>query len=161
MDVSVAIVWSGSGELQYAITSLHDVHNEVVAEENLRTWLARFQLLVENSLDVVYQVDEQGRLTWVSPNITALLGWQPEDLVGRVGLGELTYIHPDDAGPAEAVRHQAAPGTPITLELRLRTEHGEYRWVEASAVFGVDEHGTPTGVGVLRASRDAMRPRRR
>jgi len=150
MDVSVAIVWAESGELEYAITSLHDVHNEVVAEENLRTWLARFQLLVENSLDVVYQVDEQGRLTWVSPNITALLGWQPEDLVGRVGLGELTYIHPDDAGPAEAVRHQAAPGTPITLELRLRTEHGEYRWVEASAVFGVDEHGTPTGVGVLR-----------
>ena len=150
MDISIVIVWSDTGQVQYAITSLRDVHNEVVAEENLRTSLARFQLLVENSLDVVYQVDERGRLTWVSPNVTTLLGWRPEDLVGRVGLGELAYIHPDDTGPAEVVRHKAAPGTPVNLELRLRTDSGDYRWVEASAVFGVDEHGIPTGVGVLR-----------
>jgi len=150
MDVSVAIVWSESGELQYAITSLHDVHNEVLAEEKLRTSLARFQLLVDNSLDVVYQVDENGRLTWVSPNIATLLGWEPDELVGRVSLGELAFIHPEDAEPAEAIRHEAQPGAPVTLELRLRTKSGEYRWVEASAVFGVDEHGTPTGVGVLR-----------
>jgi diguanylate cyclase (GGDEF)-like protein/PAS domain S-box-containing protein len=60
---------------------------DVTAEvENLQTLHAsarHFQVLSENSTDVVAQTDPQGLITWVSPSVTTLLGWETGLLAGR------------------------------------------------------------------------------
>jgi len=66
-----------------------------------------------------------GEVIEMDPELTALLGWQPEEMVGR---SALDLVHPDDHG--ELIEHWAHtlenPGRP--LHLRVRIEHGDKRW---------------------------------
>ena len=41
----------------------------------------RYRLLAENVSDVVVQGSPEGGLVWVSPSVTAAMGWEPADLV--------------------------------------------------------------------------------
>ena len=43
---------------------------------------ARFRALVQGVSDVVAIIDGQGRFTFVSPAVTPMLGFRPEELVG-------------------------------------------------------------------------------
>jgi PAS domain S-box-containing protein len=42
---------------------------------------ARFRLLAENALDVVWTLDPSGRLTYISPSILKQRGWTPEEFM--------------------------------------------------------------------------------
>ena len=147
MDATIVLVWSEAGDLEYAISSLHDVHEQVIVEQELRQSLERFNLLVENSNDVLYQFDANGCLAWITPNVTRLTGWQPEELIGKY---RLEFVHPDDAIAAQAARDEAAAGNLATVELRMQTKDGGYRWLEASAGVTHDASGAIAGVGILR-----------
>ncbi len=148
IDASSALVWSPSGELQYEITSLRDVHEQVLAEEELQESVARFTMLLENSHDVVYQFDDSGRLVWITANVTDLVGWLPEELIGSY---RLDFVHPDDVARADAARQDAAGGGLPSVELRLQTRDGGHRWVEVSTGVGADGEGPAiAGVGVIR-----------
>lgn len=49
----------------------------------LRDSEARFRGLVETTFDWVWEVDAEGRYTYVSPKVKDLLGFTPEDVLGR------------------------------------------------------------------------------
>lgn len=55
--------------------------------------LERFRLLVENSLDLIAEVAQDGRILYLSPNVLTVLGYDPE---ATVGLTIFDLIHPDD-----------------------------------------------------------------
>ncbi len=59
---------------------------------------ARFRALVESSSDLIWEVDADGIYTYVSPKILALLGYTPEEVIGRTPFDLM------DAGEAERVR---------------------------------------------------------
>ena len=55
----------------------------------------------ENSSDVVWQAEVGHTLVWVSDSVRHVLGWEPEQLIGR----GLELLHPDDLETvAEAFR---------------------------------------------------------
>ena len=54
---------------------------------------ARYRLITEQITDVVSCCDAQGILTFVSPSAEALLGYLPEELLGR---DSVVIVHPDD-----------------------------------------------------------------
>src|SRR3954447_2877066 len=88
-----------------------------------------FQALVQRSTDVATVLDEHGTIRFVSSAVTRMLGWRPEDLVGR---DAFTLVPPDDVGLAreklrDAVRH-SGPQQPF--ELRLLRADGSSCWVE-------------------------------
>jgi len=56
------------------------------AEEALRESEARFRSLVEAISDLVWETDTAGRLTYVSPNVSDLLGYLPEEVLGKTFL---------------------------------------------------------------------------
>lgn len=49
--------------------------------------------IFEKSLDIILVCDSQGNLSRVSPSVTAILGYKPEELEGR---NAVNFIHPDD-----------------------------------------------------------------
>jgi|GEM_PF-453299 len=59
---------------------------------------ARFRTLVESSSDLIWEVDANGTYTYVSPNIRELLGYAPEEVIGRTPFDLMP------AGEAERVR---------------------------------------------------------
>jgi PAS domain S-box-containing protein len=53
------------------------------AEAALRESEARFRALVETAFDWIWEVDAEGRYTYASPRVRELLGYAPEEVVGR------------------------------------------------------------------------------
>ena len=48
-------------------------------------------------------LDDRGRILWVSPSLTTLLGWRPEDWVGQIGTQ--FRVHPGRSEAYEANRN--------------------------------------------------------
>ena len=103
---------------------------------------ARFRALAECSADVVLEASPEGMLSWVSPSVTALLGWQPDDLKGRSLFG---LLHPDDLPRAVAAQRRLAAGETLSLDGRVRTSEGGFRWLRSRVCPVVDESGALIG----------------
>jgi diguanylate cyclase (GGDEF)-like protein/PAS domain S-box-containing protein len=108
-----------------------DVTAARAAEAALRESEARFRLLAEHSGDVVVLSDVDGPRQYVSPAAERVLGWRPEELVGRRGI---ELVHPEDLSivrEAEAaMRAGASDGTAC---YRFRRPDNSWLWVEARA----------------------------
>lgn len=52
-------------------------------EQSLRESEERFRNLIETSSDCVWEIDENAVYTYVSPKISDLLGYEPEETIGR------------------------------------------------------------------------------
>jgi len=123
---------------------------EVAAREALRQSEARYRLLAENASDVVFQSDLAGFITWVSPSVTRVLGWEPEEVVG----GHHNVLsHPDDVIDEGATVQEILGGADHgAFDVRLRTRSGDYLAFAMSLhVVPADGADGPTIVGSLRS----------
>jgi len=70
---------------------------QAVAERTakLESAEARLRLILESSGDGLYGVDVEGRITFVNPAVGTILGWRPEQLIGRTSLEMLHHSYPD------------------------------------------------------------------
>jgi PAS domain S-box-containing protein len=62
---------------------LRDVTERRKAEDNLRESEERFRALAENTPDWVWEVDADARYTYASPKIKDILGYAPEETIGK------------------------------------------------------------------------------
>ena len=98
-------------------------------EARARESEARYRLLAEYSSDITVALMKD-RVTYVSPSVTKVLGWRPEDIEGRT-LAE--FCHPDDARGIEAVMQQLSGVPEADYRARARHVDGSHVWVEARA----------------------------
>jgi two-component system, sensor histidine kinase and response regulator len=92
----------------------------------------RFRSLVQNSSDIITILKEDGTINYGSPSIQRILGYQPEDLVGK---NLFAYVHPEDAPTVQSIFSTASQqmGIPITMEFRFIRIDGSWRYLEAIA----------------------------
>ena len=95
-------------------------------------------------VNYVAEAGETGRVLFVSPHITELLGYQPEEWTGNPGIWYRS-VHPDDLEHFSAVESEAPTGSFNTTaaEYRIRTKTGEYVWVVDQGVLVPGENGRP------------------
>ena len=62
-------------------------------EDELKRSEQRFRALIENSSDAIALIDEHATILYASASTTRVLGYTPEEFVGRNGLD---LVHPDD-----------------------------------------------------------------
>ena len=86
----------------------------------------RFQALIDNASDIVAVVDDAGRVSFVSPAASRLLGFPSELMVDHP---VRRFVHPDDLDGAVALLR----GTDQSVEIRLRHATGTYHWFEVQA----------------------------
>jgi diguanylate cyclase (GGDEF)-like protein/PAS domain S-box-containing protein len=135
-----------------------DVTAARAAEAALRESEARFRLLAEHSGDVVVLSDVDGPRQYVSPAAERVLGWRPEELVGRRAI---EFVHPEDVpGVLESHAAMRAGANEDTVCYRLRRPDNSWLWVEACARKYAKDDGPGQYVVVLRdatARKDAER----
>ncbi|KOS18437.1 Cutinase palindrome-binding protein [Escovopsis weberi] len=91
-----------------------------------RNWPAK---VVEELKDILQILDANGRIKYVSPSITGLAGYSPDE-VRDVFLKDL--IHPDDQGVFVAELNESiASGTPLRIFYRLKKKDGSWTVLEA------------------------------
>lgn len=100
--------------------------------------LERFQALVENSPDIISLMDANGEVLYASAATATVLGYQPEELLGRNGLD---LLHPEDRDPTLRVLRKVLeePEWPNRIQARIRQKDGQWRWVESTASNLLDE----------------------
>jgi hypothetical protein len=121
----------------------------------LHTSEQRYRLLVENAADVIAVVDDRGRVTFVSPSVTRVLGYAPEDFIGHV---LLEFIHPEDAKTvASALEEALRRGSSALLTgLRIRHLDGSWRILEGSGARLAEPDGSLSVVATARDITDRV-----
>ncbi|WP_146804461.1 diguanylate cyclase domain-containing protein [Bisbaumannia pacifica] len=128
--------------------------NDITAQKRLEERNAvndrRFQLLVENANDIIYSLTREGRLEYVSPNWSEMLGLDAEAALGQP---LIDFVHPEDR-PAVAAFLGALfdSGTKQQgVEYRMRHGDGDWRWHTSNASPMFDEGGSlTTCMGIAR-----------
>ncbi|MGL4464529.1 MAG: PAS domain S-box protein, partial [Planctomycetia bacterium] len=109
-----------------------DVSEQVRTERSLRESEERFRLLAFNSTDIIARSAPTGEVLFISPACTRLLGWRPDELLGRTRAG---LIHPDDrAATDECMRELMASTTTDSAMISFRhaAKDGRWVWLESS-----------------------------
>ena len=89
---------------------------------------ARYRLMFDAS-DTLAVTDADAVFTYVSPASVPLLGYAPEELIGR-RIAQL--VHPEDRTLARIAQTRITSGTDgETTSLRYRRKDGTYAWIES------------------------------
>jgi PAS domain S-box-containing protein len=125
--------------------TVEDITERKQAEDALARGEAKYRDLVENLNDVIYAVDLNGTITYASAPALEVMGYSPEDLIGR-SFREI--IHPDDLPGLDRRFGEILQGSIRPWEFRYRTKDGETRWAHTSS-RPVFEDGRPVGISGL------------
>ena len=100
--------------------------------------------IVVTSQDWIWEHDRDGRFTFSSDAVRAILGYEPEEIVGR---HVSQYVHPDDLAPLDFAMHTLGPSqrTATNLQARWRHRNGSYRWLERNMLALLGENGQVVG----------------
>lgn len=118
-----------AGDIEGLIGVMQDVTASKRAEETLRQSEEKYRDLVENISDIIYSLDDKGTLTYISPAVRAIGGYDPSELIGK-SFEELIL---DEDLPALRERIQRVfSGTTETQEFRAITRSSEVIWLRGS-----------------------------
>lgn len=102
-------------------------------EELLRGSERRFRSYIEHASDGLTVFGRDGRITFAAPSVERLLGFPPEQIVGK---NYRDFVHPEDLGivaaAIEALR-SSAHGQPFTFRVRHRS--GSWIFIEGTTTI--------------------------
>jgi diguanylate cyclase (GGDEF)-like protein/PAS domain S-box-containing protein len=107
-----------------------------------------FRSLVEQSVDTIFRMTPACEILYVSPAVRRLLGYDPEELVGKI-VFELIY-EPDRAIAHAAAARSAEPGvdnSPGTQ--RWMHKDGRLVWIEVNGRMVRSESGQPKEIIIV------------
>jgi PAS domain S-box-containing protein len=114
---------------------------------------ARYRSLVQSLPDLVFTCAEDGTITFMSGSVEDVLGWTPEEVVGR-HFGDLMPERPDGGSAGRRFALMAAnPGQALVSRLQLQARDGTIVPVEVAAAAIVRDgrfagvHGSARDVG--------------
>jgi len=109
--------------------NIREVNQRLEASEH------RYRFIVNNSPDIIYMLDDRGRFAFVNERVTGLLGYKPEEILGR-HYSEL--VHKEDLEKARYAFDERRTGLRAShdIELRLLCKDTSlpYRYFESRSI---------------------------
>jgi PAS domain S-box-containing protein len=102
-----------------------------LADNALRKNEEKYRELVDNMDDVIYCVDGEGTISYVSPALESALGYAPDQVIGH---HFVEFIHQDDqARIVQSFERLLAGHRAEPTDYRMLTRSGQIRWTRASS----------------------------
>jgi PAS domain S-box-containing protein len=127
-----------------------DISDRVKADAALRQSEEHFRRLIENASDLISILDAEGVIRYESPAITRMLGYDPDEMIGK---NAFDFLLPEDVeSTLERLQYVVQhPGESVSAEFHFRHRDGSYRSLEAT---GRTLRPDDPSAGVIVNSRD-------
>jgi PAS domain S-box-containing protein len=128
-----------AGNIIAALVFAKDVTKVTQAKTSIENSEKRFRALVENSGDAVAILAPDGKPSYVSPSISAVLGYTQEEAL-QLQLFDL--LHPDDIEVVSQAMQKSLenPGKPVPgATSRIKHKDGTWRWLESTITNMIDD----------------------
>ena len=138
------------GENLGLVGILHDITDRKQAETKLKEAEERFRSLVQNISDAITVIDANGTFRYQSPSMERVLGYEPEELIGR---NVFEIIHPDDLATSREKFSTLRTESGSTRNSQIRGLHrdGSWREIESNSINLFEE---PSVEGIVVNFRD-------
>jgi len=107
------------------------------------SWQA-YRHLADSSIDVVLEADLTTLIGWISPSVEEVLGWHPDELIGR---SAPDIVHPDDMAEvgmlAQALNEQATRVR--AARVRMLRKDGSWLPMQLRGRAALDDDGVVVG----------------
>ena len=129
------------------VVTVRDVSGKKRAEEALRLSEEKYRKIYENVADVIYETDNHGHLTSISPSIEKRGGYRPDELIGRSVIEFFAFPEQYAELDAQITEH----GFVNDFEALLQKKDGSLVFVSVTSHILFDANGQPVATeGVLR-----------
>lgn len=132
----------GKDKKKIDIRSAHESSMGVLEENE------RYRVLIENTYDIVYSIDREGNLTYVSPQARRY-GFDPDELMSQ---NFLNFVHPKDReAMLYSFQKTITEGSEFISQFRIKNKRGRVYWIEEYGRVRQDKTGAVISInGVLR-----------
>jgi PAS domain S-box-containing protein len=130
--------------VRYADGILTDITTRKQSEQMLRRSEERLRSLIESTRDWVWEVDVHGRYAYCSPRVMNLLGYRPEEVLGRT---PFDFMDPEEAQRCRARFASVVKARAPMHNLENSNLHkdGHTVFVETNGLAILGENGVLTG----------------
>jgi len=134
-----------NGDLIGIVEHVKDITDRKGMEEALRRSEERFRQVAENAQDWIWEVDANGLYTYASPGVTKILGYKPEEVVGKKHFYDL--FHPENREEIKKEAFNVFTDKQSFREFLNRNIHknGKVVWLSTSGVPIIDENNNLIG----------------
>jgi PAS domain S-box-containing protein len=122
-------------ELERRIREYKKIEKALVESEE------KYRALVDNITEVIFTINDHGVITYMSPAITPICGYSPDELLGRL---IEDFVLSEDLVSFTKGLDRSKSGDISPFEFRLVAKDGSFRWVHASGK-AVEHTGAPDG----------------
>ena len=142
LEVSASVLNDNAGQPKGIIAIGRDIRYRKRVEEALRQSENKYRELVENLNDVIFAVDAAGKIEYLSPAVTSMTGYTPEEVSGK---NLFDFFSPEDRQRyGEQMQRTADSGSSVG-EFLITVKDRSSKWVRASSRCVV-ENGKVVGI---------------
>jgi PAS domain S-box-containing protein len=117
-----------SGHVIRSTGMVHDITEQVKAEEALRESESRYRIVADNTYDFEFWLDPDGRYIYASPSCERITGHKPEEFLSDPEL-RFKIVHPEDRQLLMDHSRSAEREEPGALDHRIIHRDGSVRWI--------------------------------
>ena len=123
------LVRGEAGQSDRVIGAISDDTEVRQIQQKLRDSELRSRTIIDSSSDIILILDEQGNISYVNSATKDILGFSPEDLIGRFAL---ELVNPEHRSEIAAQLEELASGRPMKrTQSQIRKANGGWAWMEA------------------------------
>lgn len=155
-EISFCPITTEDGAVTGATIFARDITERKRSEEALARSEKYFRSLIENALDIITILNEDGTIRYESPSVAKVLGYMPDELLGR---SIFEFSHPGERRRlVEAFRAGSRRERKIVNEeFQFRHRDGSWRTLEVTGHNMLDD---PAIRGIVVNSRDVSEKKR-
>ncbi|MCY9694796.1 PAS domain S-box protein [Paenibacillus alginolyticus] len=138
VQITVTLVKNKAGEPQFFISQVINITDQKIADNEIQEKKRlliereqRYRSVVEQAFDFITMHTPDGTYLYASPSCYEVLGYSPEEMIGKAGY---EFLHPEDV--PIAIQDYIAILQTDTLSnkiVRLRKKDGSYIWTESTS----------------------------
>lgn len=139
--------WESEGE-KYNTSIIRDITERKEALEAIRESELKFRNMVETTPNIIWEIDKEGVINYISPQCQEILGYSAAELTGQ---SVLKMVQPDFIPEAQKLLKNLVKQRSSTFEVQTKHKNGKTLIIEIRSVKRYDNDGQFIGYqGVAR-----------